>query len=180
MPIQIGQKPGHDFTEPIGLLSDCHRRIERFLEVLARVAADAGGRPLNEEQTTALSTALKYFREAAPKHTADEELSLFPRMRESGDPEVLAALSDLDRLEADHFRAVELHRELDALGEAWLGGGGLPVESAGRFEALVNELRGLYRTHIAIEDSHVFPLADRALDVQTRREIGREMAARRS
>jgi hypothetical protein len=37
MPIQIGTK-AHDFSEPTGLLSDCHRRIEMFLGSLQRVA----------------------------------------------------------------------------------------------------------------------------------------------
>lgn len=38
MPITIGAKPAGDFSNPIELLSDCHRRIERFLGVLATVA----------------------------------------------------------------------------------------------------------------------------------------------
>ena len=33
MPIQIGQGADHSFDEPLGLLSDCHRRIEQFLGV---------------------------------------------------------------------------------------------------------------------------------------------------
>ena len=38
MPVRIGGRPEHGFDEPLGLLSDCHRRIERFLGVLAAVA----------------------------------------------------------------------------------------------------------------------------------------------
>jgi hypothetical protein len=45
MPIQIGQPPGHDFDEPLGLLSDCHRRIEPFLHVLVVVDAELAGAP---------------------------------------------------------------------------------------------------------------------------------------
>jgi hypothetical protein len=43
MPIVIGAKRESDFTDPIGMLGDCHRRIDRFLNVLVRVAAE---RPL--------------------------------------------------------------------------------------------------------------------------------------
>lgn len=43
MPLQIGQHPDHGFTEPLGLLSDCHRRIEHFLLVLLTVDRDAAG-----------------------------------------------------------------------------------------------------------------------------------------
>ena len=38
MPIVIGAKPESSFTDPLGMLSDCHRRIEMFLNVLVRLA----------------------------------------------------------------------------------------------------------------------------------------------
>ena len=41
MPITIGAKPTGGFSNPIELLSDCHRRIERFLAVLVTVARHA-------------------------------------------------------------------------------------------------------------------------------------------
>src|SRR5262252_10900664 len=102
MPIVIGAKRESDFTDPIGMLGDCHRRIEMFLNVLVRVAEQARGDALNAEQRGALESALRYFREAAPKHTADEEESLFPRLRNMRNPEVEAALGKLGPLERDH------------------------------------------------------------------------------
>ncbi|HEV2691229.1 MAG TPA: hemerythrin domain-containing protein, partial [Bryobacteraceae bacterium] len=97
MPIQIGQKKESDFSDPLGLLSDCHRRIERFLGVLIRICQKRNGGTMAADERQALETALTYFRNAAPKHTADEEDSLFPRMRASGRAE--AALDCLERLE---------------------------------------------------------------------------------
>ena len=41
MPIVIGAKRESNFTDPIGMLGDCHRRIEMFLNVLVRVAETA-------------------------------------------------------------------------------------------------------------------------------------------
>lgn len=76
MPIQIGVKT-HSFSDPTGLLSDCHRRIEMFLSVLEAIAAVID-RPASEETRQSLESALQYFDQAAPKHTADEEVSLFP------------------------------------------------------------------------------------------------------
>ena len=38
MPVQIGAK-AHPFSNPTGLLSDCHRRIEMFLGALEEVAS---------------------------------------------------------------------------------------------------------------------------------------------
>lgn len=90
MPVQIGAK-AHSFSDPTGLLSDCHRRIEMFLASLQRVG-EMIDRPLSDDARTALESALRYFRESAPKHTADEEESLFPRLRQMQDPEIEAAL----------------------------------------------------------------------------------------
>src|ERR1043165_1735583 len=67
MPITIGAKKESDFTDPIVMLGDCHRRIERFLSVLTSLSTQQNGAALNEEQKTALTTSLRYFREAAPK-----------------------------------------------------------------------------------------------------------------
>ncbi len=179
MAVQIGQKPDHGFTEPIGLLSDCHRRIERFLGIIAKVATEANGAKLTQEQRLAFTGALQYFRDAAPKHTADEELSLFPRLRAAGGPEVEAALAEVARLESDHVRADRLHHEVDALGGAWLRNGTLPLNCAARLRDLASRLTAIYAAHIEAEDTRVFPLAQRVLSADDRRQIGREMAARR-
>ncbi len=180
MPVQIGQKPGHDFTEPLGLLSDCHRRIERFLGVLAKVTADLGGSELTAEHRHALTASLQYFQEAAPKHTADEEKSLFPRLRALASEEAQQVLAEVDALEADHLRADRLHAEAGDLGAAWLRDGTLPAAVAARLLAITEELTALYQAHIQIEDSHLFPLAKRVLPLEDQHAIGREMAKRRS
>src|SRR5437016_13477597 len=118
MPVQIGAR-SHAFTEPLGLLSDCHRRIEMFLGSLSAIAKLSGA-PLNEEGRRALDNALRYFREAAPKHTADEEQSLFPRLRELHSEEIETVFSNLQELESDHQWAESLHAEVDRLGEKYL------------------------------------------------------------
>ena len=73
------------------MLGDCHRRMERFLSVLKMLASERQAAALNDQEQNALAASLKYFREAAPKHTADKEESLFPRMR-AADPSCHAAL----------------------------------------------------------------------------------------
>lgn len=179
MPVIIGAKPESNFNDPIGLLTDCHRRIERFLGALARLADEVRGGEMTPEQRASLENSLKYFREAAPKHTADEEESIFPRMRASGAPEVMAVLDRVDSLEQDHRRADEAHAEVDRLGRQWLAEGKLGIEEAGRFAGLLRELTGLYRDHIALEEGDVFPAAAKALNEADRRAAGIEMAARR-
>jgi len=83
MAVQIGAKPDSGFDDPIGMLTDCHRRIEQFLEILVVVAHRAQRRALNDEESAAVRSALDYFRIGGQRHTADEELSLFPRLREA-------------------------------------------------------------------------------------------------
>jgi hemerythrin-like domain-containing protein len=179
MPILIGGKRESDFTDPIGMLGDCHRRIVRFLHVLVELATQQKGGPLPDEQRTLLSTSLRYFREAAPKHTADEEESLFPRLRSVDSNDMDAVLARIDSLEQDHECADRSHIEVDRLGRLWLIDGHLSSEDASRFEELVCQLETLYRHHIGIEDTEVFPFAARVLAAVERQAIGKEMAARR-
>lgn len=180
MPVQIGQKSDHSFSEPIGLLTDCHRRLERFLTVLVRVAADVRGGAMTQEQRLAFMGALQYFRDAAPKHTADEELSLFPRLHACKNAEVDEVLAHIERLQAEHVRADRLHREVDDLAAAWLRNGTLPRDSAERLCSVTAKLDSIYKAHIETEDTLVFPLAARVLHEDAQRDIGREMAARRN
>ena len=177
MPVQIGAQ-SHHFSDPTGLLSDCHRRIEMFLGTLERVASVID-QPLNEETRSALESALRYFREAAPKHTADEEESLFPRLREMDLPEVESAIKRLEPLEHDHVVAGSLHAEVDELGQRYLATGSLEAPGVAAFRKAIASLVSIYKQHIDIEDSLVFPLAARLLAASDKAAIANEMAARR-
>jgi hemerythrin-like domain-containing protein len=174
MPVIIGEKPQSHFSDPIGLLTDCHRRIERFLGVLVRIAGDAGTGPLTDGERSSWETALDYFRDAAPRHTADEEVSLFPVLRRAG-----VEMEKVDGLEADHARADVAHREVERLGRGWLAAGALSRQDAETLTGLLEELTLLYRGHIAIEEGEVFPAASRVLGAGDRERIGREMRERR-
>jgi len=177
--ITIGGKADHGFDEPLGLLSDCHRRIEWFLGAMLHVSREEEGRPLSAIGRRALEQAVAYFDTAGPRHTADEEVDLFPRLRASSSEEAAAVLAVVDRLEDDH-RAVEAgHATVRRLVTSWLEEDRLaPTE----WRALVQELESLQRTyqaHIAVEDHQVFPAASRILSNEQLEEIGRGMAARR-
>ena len=180
MPITIGKKVENDFSNPLGLLSDCHRRIEQFLDALIKVTNQARGAVLNDDQRNGLEVALRYFREAAPKHTRDEEESLFPRMLASTDERAKRAMSLLEELHADHEVADAAHKEVEALGSRWLSESVLSRESTDRLAELLDRLHSIYRNHIAVEDNEVFPLAGHVLTDADLAAVGREMAARRS
>ena len=179
MPIRIGQRPDHGFDEPLGLLSDCHRRIEHFLKVLVLVTDHGGGRALADGERQALEGALAYFATAAPRHTADEENSLFPRLRASGDAAAHASLRVLERLERDHAEAETDHHRIDALVRRWIAEGRLAQQDVTELRTRLDALQTMYERHIAVEDRELFPEAGRTLSADDLQEIGREMAARR-
>lgn len=51
------------------------------MRILCLVVQRADARPLSAEETDAVNAALQYFRSRGERHTADEEVSLFPRLR---------------------------------------------------------------------------------------------------
>ena len=178
MPVQIGSK-AHDFGNPTGLLSDCHRRIEMFMQVLEGVAKTMDSPP-GEEIRQSLDKALRYFREAAPKHTADEEQSLFPRLRALASPELSSALEKLEELELDHRWSEPLHLRIDQLGQAYLSKGRLSETQLADFRDAVARLSQMYLRHIALEDKILFPAAAKALSDRDKQVIAEEMAKRRA
>lgn len=180
MPVQLGAKPQADFNEPVELLMDCHRRIEKFLDILLRVVDDTRGGELDKPHREALETALRYFRLAAPRHTEDEEDSLFPRLRQSEDPAVEAALARMDALEADHRAAEVAHARVDELGRQWLSHDRLDQPAVTEMRELLEELRANYQRHIRLEDEELFPLAARLLKPDDLADIGDEMKRRRN
>lgn len=178
MPVQIGAK-AHSFSDPTALLSDCHRRIEMFLGALEKVGSCLD-QPLTDDTRAALESALRYFRDAAPKHTADEEESVFPRLRQSSDAEAQKALATLGALEQEHRRADSLHEQVDKLGKICLQQGSLSKLQVSNFRRAVAGLASIYKQHIAIEDDLVFPIAARTLSQADKAEIALEMAERRT
>jgi iron-sulfur cluster repair protein YtfE (RIC family) len=179
MLLKIGQRSDHGFDQPLGLLSDCHRRIEQFLHVLITLAQQAAGSPLTDPQRAQLDAALTYFSTAAPRHTADEEESLFPRLKQSSDPAAAHALELLSRLEHDHADADRHHQAVAAIGRRWLQQGALQSGEITELRRHLAAVQAIYETHIAIEDRELFPAAARLLSRDEIHDIGSEMAARR-
>jgi hemerythrin-like domain-containing protein len=161
MAVQIGAKPDSGFDNPLGMLSDCHRRIELFLHILCTVAEQASGRTLNTEESKAVAAALHYFQESGPRHNADEEESLFPRLRAA---QVNSPLSDLAHLEDDHRRAEQLHRKVEALFQKWIVSSTLASAEHAQLLAATADLRHIYTAHIHLEESTIFPHAAQVLD----------------
>jgi hemerythrin-like domain-containing protein len=171
MAIQIGAKPDSGFDDPIGMLKDCHRRIEHFLDILCLVAERAHARGLAEEEKSAVQAALRYFHTGGERHAADEEESLFPRL--------VGNVDELDRLENDHRQAGELHESLDWLYTAWISAGTLGADEQLRLVDQTRQLKQLYAEHIRVEETIVFPRAAHVLDSEALAAMAIEFSARR-
>lgn len=159
------------FDDPLGMLTACHRRIERNLATLARLQRHLPENGCDGEARAAARGILKYFDSAAANHHADEEQSLFPRLLRIMPVEVQALI---DALERDHA----------ALADDWLRLRPLLAAIAvGHRDNLspkaVGDLTAAYRSHIEREESELIPLAMEACDATMIADIGREMAERR-
>jgi hemerythrin-like domain-containing protein len=158
---------------PLEHLLACHRRIEERLATL-----DTAGRHLHDrrdEALQAISNSLAFFDVNVARHSADEEESIFPRLRERLPASDLRLLN---RLEDDHAAADKLLGDLRGLFEAAQQG---HIEAAlqSDFIETVQNLTDLFRVHIAAEDEHLIALATSALDSESLIAIADEMKARR-
>lgn len=180
MAINLGDKLLADFNQPIEMLKDCHRRIEHFLGLLSKVNEQFGAGELTDEARRALDASLNYFAKSAPRHTADEEQSLFPCLRSSPSPEVGEAMAELDGLERDHRRAEICHALVDQLARQWLATGRMEQQQRASLRAALDELTALYADHIRLEEQRVFVLASRILSAEQLRTIGTQMRQRRA
>jgi hemerythrin-like domain-containing protein len=177
----INQPHVPDFTDPLGLLVHCHERIESQLETLCRAAEVLRSGDLKSlpRAFEAIETACKHFAIAGVKHTDDEEVSLFPRLRKhggSGGEEALAAVTEL---ESQHRIAEQMHQQFDEFVLTLPRDGSADSRELDCFGDMTAELMAFYRPHIFIENNMVFPIAGRVLPAAEIHTLGEEMRARR-
>ena len=176
MSIQIGARPDSGFDDPLGMLQDCHRRIERFLKVLVTVTSRARGRALDSDETEAVQSALHYFRVGGSRHTDDEEESLFPRLSTHPD----SPGETMNDLENEHQRAQGLHYLVDRLFMTWLNSRTLKSEHEEQLASAMSQLEQLYARHIEVEERILFPAAAKLLSREELSAIGEEFRRRRA
>lgn len=180
MLISLGDKPLANFSQPIEMMKDCHRRIEHFLDKLRTVSARFGTGELTADARRALEASLNYFANFAPRHSADEEQSLFPRLRSGESPLAREVIAELDRLEHDHRRGEANHVLVDQLVRQWLAAGQIDEAQRSSLRQALDELADMYAEHIHLEEDQIFVLASQMLKPEELRDIGEEMKRRRS
>ena len=164
-----------DFSRPLDTLKTCHARIRSECGKLRDLADRVKDGQCDEEGRTIAAALMRYFDTAARFHHEDEEEDLLPRMMAAG---TLGRGSRLTRMVADI--ATE-HREMDRLWTELRAG--LQELSAGEKLPLnllsVDRFVKLYASHITVEETNVYPLAEMLLSVEDLAQIGASMAERR-
>lgn len=177
MPIEIGQsRSTGDPDDPLVLLMDCHRRIRRFTQ-MALALARAGNEPPESIRAGAEAVA-RYFSEALPLHQQDEDVSLAPRLQKSAISCGPSESVDLMTLEHEKIEAV-----VGILVPMWRAVAENPESLAAlqpRMLPHTQVMEQLWERHLPLEEQQVFPLIRTALSEEQRKEIVREMRARRS
>lgn len=176
-----GFKSETDFSKPLDFLFHCHQKIAKSLETLRRATAELHKADESDlpETLARIDTVLVHLTTAGKKHTADEEESLFPRLRLYKDEVVSEVFEVLEQLEAQHKRASSIENSLSKL-VVNLHASETPDENKiALFGDLGESLYDLYRPHIQMENEFVFPAAAEILSRDDQLAIGREIYQRR-
>ena len=157
----------------MAVLKACHERIRSECDKLRQLVEHVQRHGCDEQARKAAEGVIRYFDTAARIHHEDEEEDLLPRMMAAA---TMSRGSSLTRMVADI--ATE-HREMD---RTWT-----EVRAALQ-EVLANQpldhlqvdrFIKLYRAHILMEESNLYPLAEMILSHQDLADIGANMAQRR-
>lgn len=169
------RSPRTGLDEPVEIWLACHERVRRFALLLGRLAEHLSKSGLDEDAKVTATSIRRYFNEAASRHHKDEEVDMFPLLRErlAADPNPTVC-EVIDQVEADHLEMAGMWQKLDAtLAE---------VEQGKRTEldvSLVDRFTTLYQHHIDAEERVLLPAMKRAFGKRDWRAIGRAMAERR-
>ena len=165
--------PAATFEQPESMLLACHQRVLRMCTLIERLREHAASHGADEQARQAAKDVLRYFDIAGPLHHEDEELHLFPRMRDSSD----ARQHELERtLHAQHLQMGELWTVLRTELMAMRDGDTTPLLTTASAQPFVQA----YRQHVALEENEAYPLVFATLDAATLEAMGNEMAQRRT
>jgi hemerythrin-like domain-containing protein len=156
------------------VLDACHREMLHKVEQLTDWVERLAVKGIDADTRATAASIAHFFSVTARQHHEDEERHVFPPLVRSGDPGVVHAVL---RLQQDHGWLeedwLELSPHLQAVAAGY-NGYDIDVlrEGAAIFAALT-------RDHVALEESFIYPNAREHIGTRDRREMGREMAARR-
>lgn len=165
-----------DFDQPIAVLKHCHDKIRKNLQTLQKLPAHLQEHGADEEAQQAAKAVLRYFREAAPNHHADEEEDLLPMLQATAvdadrhlldtlQPQILAEHQQMDLI------WIKLETELDAI---------VSNKSATLDTGNAEQFAALYGAHMEKEEGNIAPMAKRLFSAEQMQQLGNAMRARRN
>jgi hemerythrin-like domain-containing protein len=172
-PIEF-RSPDAGFDAPVEMWLACHERVRRFAALIVRLEAHVARLGADEEAQRSAASIRRYFNEAAPRHHEDEEVDLFPLLRERSGSAEQPALDALERIEAEHLAMAEVWRRLDVTLARISAGDPAPLNPK-----LIGQFASGYDRHIDIEENVVLPALLRRLSAADWSSVGRAMAERR-
>lgn len=173
--IKLGAPATQVKRDAVDMLLACHQRIRNFTGIATRLAAVEGaGAP---EIANAAEAVHRYYAIALPLHEADENDSVYPRLRErltdQGERASLQSMVDQHGpIDAVVARLLPLWEKLKLQPE-------LRTEYATALNEDSQRLQQLWTEHLALEEEIVFPLIRSRLTANDLRDIHREMKVRR-
>lgn len=164
---------GPSFDQPFEMLTACHDRVRRSLDLLVRLRAHLAEHGADTQAQQAAADIQRYFDLAAPHHHEDEERHVFPVLLAQG-PAAMQA--QVRRLQDDHQAMQRAWGPARAvLARVQAGQGGLSPAD----QAALDHFAGLYTDHLVLEDEQVYPAALALLGPDALAQAGTEMASRR-
>ncbi len=173
--IKSARSPVPEAEDAISLLLGCHDRIRHFTEVGARLAQSPQA-PASD-RIEAARAVLRYYTIALPLHEADENESVYPRLKRALPPGELAHANQ---------EMVDQHAGIDAtiaeLVPMWQQIEREPESQNELGEPLrlrTEHLRSLWNAHLALEEEQVIPAMRKYLATEELSKIAQEMRDRR-
>jgi hemerythrin-like domain-containing protein len=161
--------------DAISLLLGCHDRIRHFTEVARKLSDHPGASAA--DRADAATSVLRYYTVALPLHEADENESIYPRLKVAL-PE--GALADANQ------QMVEQHARIDVLiaelVPMWQAVKSRPEDQAqinAALEDRIARLQSLWNVHLSLEEEQVVPAMRQYLTAEDLNLIKQEMRERR-
>lgn len=172
------QSPAVGFDQPFEMLQACHERVQRSVALLQRLAEHLHRVGNDAPARQAAADVLRYFDVAAAHHHEDEERHVFPPLLALPQDAAHAAVhAAVRRLQQDHRL---MHHLWQGLREALQRiAQGQDADFSHQELELLHRFTGLYDSHIALEETVIYPAARGRLNARAQAAMGLEMASRR-
>ncbi len=160
--------------DAVDLLIGCHQRIRHFTAVATKLAHAQGA--TDDEIRQAAAGVYRYYSVSLPLHEADEEETVRPRLDRVADERVRHALLAM----ADQHQAIdELIERLSPLLRLLEQNPDSLAQVGGEMCSLTTALDEIFRAHLELEETVIFPAIREALPESARAEMLAEMQQRR-